>query len=134
MTRDPRVDYPRLPLDYVDAISPHQCIHYLETHGWKESATTDGGDTLVYRHPRFPEADICVLLTREFADYPNRVADAITTAAAQEGRPFWEVYMDMAGRYYVGPNTYAPAATLNGSLNGTAKHAESSPVASAPIT
>jgi hypothetical protein len=61
-------------------------------------------------------------LTRKYPDYLLRVADAIVTVGSVEQRPFWEVYMDMAGRYYVGPHTYSTTPQVNGSANGAARH------------
>jgi len=117
----------RLPVEYVEAITPDKLIRYLTSHGWKQSAVREENEVLVYRHPKKPEADILVLLTHKYGDYLHRVADAIVTAGTVEERPFWEVYMDMAGRYYVGPNTYSSTPSLNGTANGTAKHLDPTP-------
>jgi hypothetical protein len=111
----------RLPKEYVDAISPEKLVRYLEAHGWNQTTEIEKDEVVVYRHPTQPEADILVPLTRKYADYLNRVADAISTVGAVEERPYWEVYMDMSGRYYVGPHTYSTTPLTNGSVNGVAK-------------
>jgi len=117
----------RLPKDYVEAISPEKLVRYLESHGWKRTAVIEENEVVVYRHPSAPEADILTPLTRKYADYLHRVADALVTVGAVEHRPFWEVYMDMAGRYYVGPHTYSTTPSANGDTNGPAKRPGSAP-------
>jgi hypothetical protein len=114
----------RLPKEYVEAISPDKLTGYLESHGWKQTAVIEENEVVVYRHPSRPEADVLVPLTRKYADYLNRVADAIVTVGTVEQRPFWEVYMDMAGRYYVGPHTYSTTPQTNGSANGATRHTD----------
>ena len=120
MMDDPRLDYPRLPTHYVEAISPEQCIRYLRTHGWEQDRVLEPGEVLLFRHPDDAKLAVQVLLTHKYSDYAMVVGLAITAAAAQEQRPFWEVYMDMAGRYYVAPHTYSttPLTIRNG--NGAA--------------
>jgi hypothetical protein len=120
----------RLPKEYVEAITADKLVRYLNGHGWVQSAVREPHEVVVYRHPSQPEADILVPLTQKYADYLHRIADAIFTAASVEQRPFWEVYMDMAGRYYVGPHTYSTTPQTNGSANGAAKH----PDAAAEVT
>jgi len=121
---DPRLDYPRLPKDYAEAISPDQCIRYLRSKGWVQERVLEPGEIALYRHPADNGFAVQVALTRKYADYGQLVGFAITSAAAQESRPFWEVYMDMAGRYYVGPHTYSTTPQTNGSANGAAKHTD----------
>ena len=114
----------RMPKDYVEAITPEKLVHYLRSHGWAQTAVVEENEVVVYRHPSRPEADVLVPLTRKYADYLLRVADAFVTVGAVEGRPYWEVYMDMAGRYYVGPHTYSTTPQANGSPNGSARHTD----------
>jgi len=111
----------RMPKEYVEAISPEKLVGYLRSHGWQQTGVIEENEVVVYRHPSQPEADILVPLTRKYPDYLLRVADAFVTVGAVEHRPFWEVYMDMAGRFYVGPHTYSTAPEADGSANGAAK-------------
>jgi hypothetical protein len=122
-----RLNSPRLPKDYVEAISTEKLVHYLESHGWKRTAVIEENEVVVYRHPSAPKADILTPLTHKYADYLHRIADAVFTVAGVEHRPFWEVYMDMAGRYYVGPRTYSTAPQTNGTTNGATKVPDSAP-------
>jgi hypothetical protein len=110
----------RFPKSYVEAITADKLVSYLSSHGWNRTAVIEANEVEVYRHPSAPEADILVPLTHKYADYLHRIADAVMTAAAVEERPFWEVYMDMAGRYYVGPHTYSTTPQTNGSADGAA--------------
>jgi hypothetical protein len=114
----------RLPKAYVEAITADKLLRYLTDHGWAQSAVLEENEVLVFRQPERPTADIIVPLTDKYADYLHRIADAVFTVAEVEGRPFWEVYMDMAGRYYVGPHTYSTTPQINGSANGAAAQCE----------
>lgn len=117
MKLTPREKVKRLPKRYVAAITPQMVVDYLRSQGWKQTAVVEENEVVVYRHPRNPELDITVLWTKKYADWLDRIADAIVTAAAVEKRPFWEVYMDMAGRYYVAPHTYSTSPLVNGRVS-----------------
>lgn len=119
----------RLPKAYVEAITAEKLVHYLESHGWNRTAVIEENEVVVYRHRSAPDADVLVPLTHKYADYLNRVADAVVTVAAVEERPFWEVYMDMAGRYYVGPHTYSTTPQAGSATNGAPKPPDPAPAA-----
>jgi hypothetical protein len=121
MKLSPREKVKRLPKDYVAAITPKKLMEYLRSNGWRQTAVIEKDEVLEFRHPGKPEFRIDVLLTKKYADWLHRIADAIITAAAVEKRPFWETYMDMAGRYYVAPHTYSTTPQVNGKVNGPAK-------------
>lgn len=124
---DERLNFPRLQQADVEAIAPNRCLQYLEEHGWYQDDVIEEGEIVLYRHPDHVDYVLRLPLTRKYDDYASVVAFAITTSAAQEHRPYWEVYMDMSGRYYVGPHTYSTTPQLNGSANGTTKRAEHEP-------
>jgi hypothetical protein len=114
----------KLPKHYVEAITCERLVDYLRANGWKQTAVIEEGEVVVYRHRKKPNADILVPLTKKYADYLHRIADAIVTVGDVEKRPFWEVYMDMSGRYYVAPHTYSTTPLSNGSTNGAPKKQE----------
>ena len=121
---DERLNYPRLRVTDVEAINPDQCLQYLESHGWRRDRVVEEDEVVQYRHPDHADFVLQIPLTRKYADYALVLSFAITTAAAQEKRPFWEVYMDMAGRYYVGPHTYSTTPQANGSATGPTRHTD----------
>jgi hypothetical protein len=118
---DKRLNYPRLPEGYVEAIEPEQCLRYLKSHGWYEERVLEKGHVILVRHPDHKDLVFQLPISRKYADYSSMIAFAITTAAAQERRPYWEVYMDMAGRFYVAPHTYSTTPQVNGKVNGPVK-------------
>ena len=119
----------RLPEKYVEAISPEQCWRYLQTHGWYQDGVIEDGEVILIRHPDNADFVLQLPLTRKYADYALQVSFAITTSAAQEQRPYWEVYMDMAGRFYVGPHTYSTISHCATSPNGKPQLPEVAPAA-----
>ncbi len=118
----------RFPKAYIEALSADMVLRYLDAHGWEQASVREPNEVVVYRYTDRPEVSVLIPLTDKYADHLHRIADAIFLAAEVEDRPFWEVYMDMAGRYYVGPHTYSTTPQTNGSANGAAKHTDAAEV------
>lgn len=125
-----RMNPGRLPRSYAEAVTPERALHYLNQHGWERQPDIEPNEIVLFHSPTGPAIGVRFGLTQKYADYLHRLVDVLFAVAEYERRPYWEVYMDVTGRYYVGPHTYSGPPLANGSANGTMKHeVEPAPVA-----
>lgn len=84
------MDYKSLPADLVNKLKPADMQMYAEATGWKRLEAF-GEEIAVYRQLDSKSNEIIVPLDTEFADYSQRMADAIIGLAEFENRSPKEV-------------------------------------------
>jgi hypothetical protein len=112
-----------IPRTYAEALTADIFVDYLTRTGWKRQPDPEPNEVALFRAPKRKKAAVRFCLTHKYADYLNVFVESLFTVAAIEQRPYWEVYMDMAGRYYVAPHTYSTGPlAVPGPTNGAVKH------------
>ncbi len=86
----------KLPKDQLSALRFEDVQLHLASRGWQHDAEASREGVGVYRFPTEPDAEVLLPLRRDWPDYPSRLADAVTTLAAVEQRPVWEVLNDLS--------------------------------------
>jgi hypothetical protein len=87
----------RLPPGQLSALRFEDVQLYLASRGWQLDAAASEPGAGVYRLPGEPDAEVLLPLRRDWADYAQRMADALATLAAVEQRSLGEVLADLAG-------------------------------------
>lgn len=80
--------------EIIKPISVEDLARYLVATGWKETKRVRG-IAAVWQNPEIQASEVLLPLDRSLRDYEDRIRDAVTALAEQEGRKATEVARDV---------------------------------------